>query len=148
MSNEPSENSEFNDQNVVLEKNSEPNELATTYEKKSKREKRTGIITLGITFIIIGIVSIYSLLFNNVWITAAKLSPLILIILGLEILIASYLKNFKFDFISCIICIILLFSTIGLSIFGNLYELFSKNKYFYQKSEPYYFEFHRDFDFD
>lgn len=93
---------------------------------KPVKTRRVGTITLGISLIGTGVL----LLLNLVWdgfplYEFAKLSPLILVLVGAEILVASVLhkdEKLRYDFLSMFICFFLIFGSIGLSILPQVAE--------------------------
>lgn len=86
---------------------------------ENKRVRRVGSITLGIVLIAAGICAIISVINPTVNMAAIlRLSPAVLIILGIEILIASFINNnerIKYDGVSIFLCIFLIFVSIGTS---------------------------------
>lgn len=91
-----------------------------TSTNENKRVRRVGSITLGIVLIAAGICAIISVINPAVDIAAIlRLSPAVLIILGIEILIASFINNnerIKYDGVSIFLCIFLIFVSIGTSV--------------------------------
>ncbi|MGE4214192.1 MAG: hypothetical protein AB7E42_05380 [Anaerotignaceae bacterium] len=83
-----------------------------TVEGRTKRIRRVGSVTMGISLICTGIVSIICLInpsFDVMQVT--KFSPVMLILLGAEFLGASFAKEqecVKYDFFSIFMCFMLI----------------------------------------
>lgn len=102
--------------------------------KKTISVRRVGTVTMGISLIGVGLATIYGMFQPKLnLILMAKLSPMILVFLGIEVLTA-YFKNkndgvIKYDFFSGFICFLLVcFSMVmaGISIaISNAHILWS-----------------------
>lgn len=83
-----------------------------TIEVRPKRVRRIGSVTMGISLICTGIVSIICIMnpsFEVIQVT--KFSPVMLILLGFEFLWASFTKEqecVKYDFFSIFMCFLLI----------------------------------------
>lgn len=102
----------------------EPEVQKTAPQKEKPR--RIGTITMGFALIIVGVTILISM-FNPSFdmVLVAKLSPLILIALGLEIVISTFIfkgEKLKYDFWSGVVCFLLILTSIGLAIVPKLYE--------------------------
>ena len=90
--------------------------------QKPQRVRRVGSFTMGVALIASGVVALSFLLFQNTALlfAAAKWSPALLILLGIEVLLSNILfsrDRLKYDFLSgffclCLICGSLLVSTV------------------------------------
>ncbi len=92
--------------------------------RRSRRQsdepvRRVGSFTLGIALIITGLVIVLSLAVPNFQIvTAAKLAPLVLVALGVEVLWANAHRGqakLKYDFLSMFVCFILICGSLGVA---------------------------------
>lgn len=93
-----------------------------------RRVRRVGTLTMGVALIVTGL-AICAIMFvpNFDVVTLAKLSPILLIALGVEIIIASAKKDaskIKYDFLSVFVCFILICSSIGVSMIPVAFEYF------------------------
>ncbi|MEG1760784.1 MAG: hypothetical protein RR251_02665 [Hydrogenoanaerobacterium sp.] len=82
-----------------------------------QKSRRVGTFTMGLALIVTGIAALISLIMPNnfdfLWF--ARLSPLILVFLGVEILLSNFLGHgikLKYDFLSGFVCFILITSSI------------------------------------
>ncbi len=95
-------------------------------EEPPKRIHRVGTFTLGLTLIVVGVLTVYTLLNPSFDYTMAlKLSPLVLVSLGIEVLISSFLSNtrkIKYDFLSGFVSILLILGSMGIAALQPLYE--------------------------
>lgn len=88
------------------------NTQAGVFEARPKRVRRVGSVTMGISLICTGIVSIICLInpsFDVMQVT--RFSPIMLILLGIEFLGASFAKEqecVKYDFFSIFMCFMLI----------------------------------------
>lgn len=86
-------------------------------QQKPQRVRRVGTITMGICLIIAGLALCWGLMGN--WkdlIVLAKLSPVILVAVGVEVLVFACAKKqekLKYDFLSIFICFCLIVGAIG-----------------------------------
>ncbi|MPN20892.1 hypothetical protein SDC9_168271 [bioreactor metagenome] len=87
---------------------------------KTKSIRRVGTFTMGLSLIATGLLSIYSLINPSFDILIAiKFSPAILILLGIEILVAYFVgsgEKIKYDFLSGFVCLILIGAGIGFAV--------------------------------
>lgn len=113
-----------NTENIIVE-----SEVQKTVPQKEKT-RRIGTITMGLALIIVGVsilISMFNPNFNMVLV--AKLSPLILIALGLEIIASTFIfkgEKLKYDFLSGFVCFMLILTSIGLAIIPKLYNDYIK----------------------
>ncbi|OUQ60495.1 hypothetical protein B5E58_01095 [Tyzzerella sp. An114] len=92
--------------------------------------RRVGSVTMGICLIVYGIYMLIVTLFPNsdIW-HIMKFSPLFLIILGIEILYNSYFhknEDIKFDFLSIVMCFVIIMTSLGMWVFTYIMLNFSK----------------------
>lgn len=103
-----------------------------TVMNENKRVRRVGSVTLGIILIAAGICAIISVINPAVDMAVIlRLSPAVLIILGIEILIASFINNnerIKYDGVSIFLCIFLIFASIGTSAAISISDFFMPAK--------------------
>lgn len=93
-------------------------------EPPAKREgdkptRRVGTLTMGFSLIAVGIVSLFSL-FDPAfdWALVAKFSPIILVLLGCEVLfryVADKGAKLKYDFLSGFVCLCLILGSVAAS---------------------------------
>ncbi|MEA5082881.1 hypothetical protein SDC9_143215 [bioreactor metagenome] len=95
------------------------NEQTGVIEVRPKRVRRVGSVTMGISLICTGIVSIICLMnpsFDVMQVT--KFSPIMLILLGFEFLWASFAKEqecVKYDFFSIFMCFMLICAVLAMT---------------------------------
>lgn len=96
------------------------------------RQWRVGSITLGLTLILIGVTFIFGNIYDFTMVgIIIKWWPVLLIMLGVEILISGYSfekssEKLKFDGVSIVLTLIIFVITGGLFIASNIFE-FSKS---------------------
>ncbi len=86
--------------------------------------RRVGSITMGICLITCGIYMLAVTFFpqSSVW-HVMKFSPVFLIILGIEVLYNSYFhknEDIKFDFLSIVMCFIIITTSLGMWVFAYI----------------------------
>lgn len=91
------------------------------------KTRRVGTITMGIALVVLGVVLVLGIFVPQVdYIFLAQLAPIVLVVLGAEILIAHIRhrdEKLRYDFLSIIICILL----IGASLFAATVPLVFRN---------------------
>ncbi len=99
----------------------EPQAAPAKADKKEKPPvRRVGTVTMGLMLILAGFVALGALLvpgFN--WVAVVKLSPVVLIVLGAEVLWFGSHQNgmrIKYDFLSMVVCLLMIGGGVGLSI--------------------------------
>lgn len=99
-------------------------------QPKPQRVRRVGTVTMGLSLIAAGILFLMSLLFHNVdvgyWL---RFSPIILVILGIEILVFNFSKKhdkLKYDFLSIFFSFVLIFVTLGVAFVTEGYDYYKK----------------------
>lgn len=106
-----------NQENIIIEEQKAP---------AKEKTRRIGTMTMGFALIIVGITIIIGMFNPSLDMTlVAKLSPLILIALGLEIIVSTFIfkgEKLKYDFWSGFVCFILIMTSIGLAIVPKLYN--------------------------
>ena len=97
---------------------------------KPQRVRRVGTVTMGLSLIAAGILFSMSLLFHNVdvgyWL---RFSPIVLVILGIEILMFNFSKKhdkLKYDFLSIFFSFVLIFVTLGVTFVTEGYDYYRK----------------------
>lgn len=92
------------------------------------RVRRVGTLTMGAALVVTGVVVLISLFnpsFN--FIMAAKLSPLVLVFIGIEILYHNFFHRdakIKYDFLSGFICFLLICASVTVAMIPPIYEQF------------------------
>lgn len=90
--------------------------MPTNKAEKPRRVRRVGTMTMGVALIIVGAAICASLLFKNIDILLlAKLAPLVLVALGIEIVIAACTNRtdkLKYDGLSIFMCLMLIFFSV------------------------------------
>ena len=105
----------------------------TTGRRPARPPRRVGTFTLGVCLVMVGVLALIAL-FNPHFdfLLVAKCSPLILILLGIEVLIA-YIKNdgekIKYDFLSGIVCLLLIFASFGIACAVPFLQYFGPERY-------------------
>jgi hypothetical protein len=91
-------------------------------EENTKNVRRVGTVTLGFAFIAVGIIlGGYYFVPNFNWRFALKLLPLLLVMLGVEVLVAAARpERFKYDIFSIFLCILLCGGSLCISL-GVIY---------------------------
>lgn len=90
------------------------------------RVRRVGTLTMGAALIVSGVVALISLFnpsFN--FIMAAKLSPLVLVFIGIEILYYNFFhqnEKLKYDFLSTFVCFLLICTSVTVAMLSPIYE--------------------------
>lgn len=95
--------------------------------QKPQRVRRVGSFTMGVALIACGVLVLLFLLFHNMEMlfTAAKWSPVLLILLGVEVLVSNFLfrkDKLKYDFLSGFFCLCVIGSSLLLSAGSVVYE--------------------------
>lgn len=90
------------------------------------RERRVGRVTLGISLVTAGVLLLIGL-FNPSFsiFTAAKFAPVILILIGAEILVSTFTAKgcrLRYDFLSMFVCFLLIFGSFGLAMIPAAYQ--------------------------
>ncbi|WP_312641930.1 hypothetical protein [Hydrogenoanaerobacterium sp.] len=98
-----------------------------------QKVRRVGTLTMGLALIATGVVAI-AVLFNPSLdvITIAKLAPVVLIFLGIEILINHFFHRgdkLKYDFLSGFVCFVLICASVSAIIIPPLYEQYGPHRY-------------------
>lgn len=102
----------------------EPEKSQNTYVAHQKNQvkepvRRVGTFTMGVSLIACGALLLSSFFISNFDLfAAARLAPLILVFLGLEILVSNIIfKNFrlKYDFLSMFMCFVMITGALGVS---------------------------------
>lgn len=96
-----------------------PQQPAETPPPSQPHTRRVGTLTAGIALVLTGLAIGASLIWPSFDLALVfKLCPLILIFLGIEVLVSNFAADnvpVKYDFLSFFLCIILMFSALGLS---------------------------------
>ena len=110
-----------------------PQQTPGTPQPKPPRPRRVGTLTAGLALVLTGIAIGASLLWPSFDLTIAfKLCPLILIFLGIEVVASNFASNdvpIKYDFLSFFLCIVLVFSALGLSTIPYFVTYFGPEKH-------------------
>lgn len=119
-------------------------------EKGSKQTARpvfVGRITLGLALIAVGLLVTGSLFFPNIpFLTVAKFAPLILVVLGAEILIGAMRnpgRNVKVGFGLIVLCLILIFGAVTAGVLPGVWEAYGPGRW--QEQERMEEQVKRDF---
>ena len=92
-----------------------------------------GRITLGLALIAVGLLVTGSLFFPNIpFLTVAKFAPLILVILGAEILIGVMRnpgRNVKVGFGLILLCLILIFGAVTAGVLPGVWEMYGPGRW-------------------
>lgn len=119
-------------------------------EKGSKQTVRpvfVGRITLGLALIAVGLLVTGSLFFPNIpFLTVAKFTPLILVVLGAEILIGAMRnpgRNVKVGFGLIVLCLILIFGAVTAGVLPGVWEAYGPGRW--QEQERMEEQVKRDF---
>ena len=101
--------------------------------EKPQRVRRVGSFTMGIALIACGILVLLFLLFHNIEMvtTAAKWSPVLLILLGVEILLSNFLfrkERLKYDFLSGFFCLCIVGGSLLIST-GSVAYAYGQGRY-------------------
>lgn len=95
--------------------------------------RRVGTITMGLSLIVAGLVSVYGLINPNFdIITIAKLSPLILVFIGIEIIIAYFWgkgQKLRYDWLSGFICFLLITASLGFAVATPLVKYYGPDRH-------------------
>ena len=111
--------------------------VEATGKSKSKDSPQSpvfvGRITLGVALIVVGLLVTASLFLPGVYLlTMAKFAPLILVLLGLEILVATVRykeANVKVGFGMTLLCLILIFGAVGAAILPDVWEVYGPGRW-------------------
>lgn len=110
-----------------------PQQTPGTPQPKPPHPRRVGTLTAGLALILTGLAIGASLLWPSFDLTIAfKLCPLILIFLGIEVVASNFAGSnvpIKYDFLSFFLCIILVFSALGLSTIPYFVTYFGPEKH-------------------
>ena len=110
-----------------------PQQTAGTPQPKPPRPRRVGTLTAGLALVLTGLAIGASLLWPSFDLTIAfKLCPLILIFLGIEVVASNFAGSgvpIKYDFLSFFLCIVLVFSALGLSTIPYFVTYFGPEKH-------------------
>ena len=90
-----------------------------------RKVRRVGTVAFGVTLIFVGVLMVAAILVPGIDVLSVlRLSPLILVVLGVEVLIYSVRPDvtLKYDFLSMFVCFLLLVAAGGASILGQLAE--------------------------
>lgn len=95
--------------------------------QRPQRVRRVGSFTMGVALIACGILVLLYLLFHNaaMVVAAAKWSPVLLILLGAEVLLSNFLfskDKLKYDFISGFFCLCLIGGSLMISMASVVYQ--------------------------
>lgn len=117
-----SNNNEYNNRNQATTSNPNPSQRQKKAEQSAPSKtvpcRRIGTMTLGFTLILLGIVLIVYLFHPFDLSFLMKFSPVLLIVLGAEILWQYFYRNgqtLRYDFWGTLFCIFLIFFSVGLS---------------------------------
>lgn len=104
---------------------------------KAKPQRRVGTVTLGVVLVIIGL-TLIGALFNPDWdfTFVLKLSPLVLVCLGIEILCAYFYhkgEGIRYDFFSGFMCFVLVFLCLGAAVAWPFYGIYGPARYHDEK---------------
>lgn len=97
-----------------------PHKVGKTAKEPKPPVRRVGTVTMGVVLILGGCTALAALLvpgFN--WMLMLKLSPAILIVLGLEVIWFGTRQNevrVKYDFLSMVVCLLMLGGAVGISL--------------------------------
>lgn len=96
------------------------------------KTRRIGTMTLGLSLIAVGVLIIASFFSDKVnLLTAAKLTPLILVFLGLEIVIGTLFgkgAKLKYDFLSGFVCFMLIVGSLGVAVSVPLWKYYGPDR--------------------
>lgn len=110
-----------------------PQQTPGTPQPKPPHPRRVGTLTAGLALILTGLAIGASLLWPSFDLTIAfKLCPLILIFLGIEVVTSNFAGSdvpIKYDFLSFFLCIVLVFSALGLSTIPYFVTYFGPEKH-------------------
>ncbi len=110
-----------------------PQQTPGTPQPKPPHPRRVGTLTAGLALILTGLAIGASLLWPSFDLTIAfKLCPLILIFLGIEVVASNFAGSnvpIKYDFLSFFLCIVLVFSALGLSTIPYFVTYFGPEKH-------------------
>lgn len=88
-------------------------------DARPKRIRRVGAVTMGVSLIGTGIVSIICLINQNFdVIQITRFSPIMLVLLGIEFIVANFRKEqeyVKYDFFSILMCFVLIFAVMAMT---------------------------------
>lgn len=89
-----------------------------TPESRPAKERRVGTFTFGAVLVICGVLMLVSMFFPRLDLTLAlKLSPLILVSLGVEVLLASRRAGkLRYDWVGMVLCFVLVTAALVLFI--------------------------------
>lgn len=100
-------------------------------EKTTKRVHRVGSVTMGLSLIIIGLTTVIYLFFPEIdYRFLAKFSPLILVGIGVEVLLANAQSDticFKYDLFSGIVCFLLITFSLSMAAFVTVMQQYLNN---------------------
>lgn len=98
-----------------------------------RKVRRVGTLTMGLALIAAGVFAIVSLFSPSLDIVRLlKLSPVVLIFLGIEILVNHFFHrddHLKYDFLSGFVCFILICVSVGAAIIPPIYEQYGPRRY-------------------
>ncbi len=93
------------------------------------KTKRVGMITMGVSLVLAGALLIYHVFQPNLDILLIlKLTPIILVFLGLEILYYSFTykeEKLKYDFLSMFVCFILIVGSLAMAAVPQVVEYYT-----------------------
>ena len=89
-----------------------------TQETRPVKERRVGTFTFGAVLVICGVLMLVSMFFPRLDLTLVlKLSPLILVSLGVEVLLASRREGrLRYDWVGMVLCFVLVTAALVLFI--------------------------------
>ena len=129
------ENSFAVEEKIVMDQNKKfenPSSVPPVQQKKPSR-RRVGTFTMGCCLIVVGIVVLAAMFTPTIdLVTIAKFSPVIFILLGIEILVAyfrSHGEKIKYDFLSGFVCFLLIIGAIGCVAVPFVWNHFGPERY-------------------
>lgn len=98
----------------------EPSPAPEAAPQAPRRVRRVGTLTMGVALILTGVAIGVSLIWPSFDLTLIfRLCPLILVVLGCEVLVSSFAKGdvkLKYDFLSMLVCFVLIVASLGVSL--------------------------------
>lgn len=108
--------------------------VATATAPAPRRVRRVGAVTFGLTLIGMGVLLLLSLILPQMdLLSALRFAPVVLVILGVEVLVytARPGEKFKYDVLSILVCVLLILGVAGAEIVSRL----AVNHYAWQNLE-------------
>lgn len=116
---------EYNKQQAAPQAGAPAGHAAADFPEKPRRVRRVGTVSLGIALIFVGALMVAAVFLPAVSVLEVlKFAPLILIVLGIEVLVYSTRPDvrLKYDFLSMFLCFLLVVAAAGSSLLVQLAE--------------------------